>query len=360
MLGNTFGKAFSITTFGESHGAALGVTIDGCPAGLPIEVEEIQAELDRRKPGQSSITTQRKESDQVEILSGVFEGHTTGTPIALLIRNQDHRSNDYDKLREIYRPGHADFTYLAKYGRRDHRGGGRASARETAARVAAGAIAKKLLAREGVDVYASVVELGGIKAETFIREEIEKNPFRVADPGMLPRLEALLKELKKAGDTAGGIVEVVALHVPPGLGDPVFDKLDAVIAYALMGINAVKAVEIGDGFASAALRGSENNDPFVPGQSGEPSTSSNRAGGTLGGISNGMPIVARAAFKPTASIHKEQSTMNTAGEVVPLVVGGRHDPTVLPRAVPIVEAMMNLVLADFILRRRTDRVGEDG
>jgi chorismate synthase len=354
--GNTFGKAFRITTFGESHGVALGVVIDGCPAGLAIDEGEIQVELDRRKPGQSSMTTQRKEGDRVEILSGVFEGKTTGTPIGMVIRNEDQRSKDYDKLKEVFRPGHADFTYLAKYGHRDHRGGGRSSARETAARVAAGAVAKKLLATAGVDVYASVVELGGIKAESFIREEIERNPFRTADPAMVPKLEKLLQELKKAGDTAGGLIEGVALNVPAGWGEPVFDKLDAVLAYALMGINAVKGVEIGDGFGSAAKRGSENNDPFVPDGKGGAVTETNRAGGMLGGISNGMPLVTRTAFKPTASIHKEQSTVNTAGEVVPLVVGGRHDPTVLPRAVPIVEAMMALVLADFMLRQRMTRV----
>lgn len=354
-MSNTFGKIFRITTFGESHGPGLGVIIDGCPAGLPITEDEIQVEMDRRRPGQSSMTTQRKESDHAEILSGVFEGVTTGTPLAMLIRNEDQKSKDYDKLKDIYRPGHADFTYLAKYGRRDHRGGGRSSARETAARVAAGAVAKKFLGRQGIDVYASVVELGGIKTERFVRDEIERNPFRVADPHTVPKLEKLLQELKKAGDTAGGIIETVALNVPAGLGEPVFDKLDAMIAYALMGINAVKGVEIGAGFAGAALRGSQNNDGFVN-EGGKIRTATNHAGGTLGGISNGMPIVARAAFKPTASIHVEQQTVNVAGESVPLVVGGRHDPTVLPRAVPIVEAMMSLVLADFVLQQRSAQI----
>jgi chorismate synthase len=356
MAGNTFGTIFRITTFGESHGPALGVVIDGCPAGVPIDPAEIQREMDRRRPGQSSMTTQRKESDTAEILSGVYEGKTTGTPIGMIIRNEDQKSKDYDKLKDVFRPGHADYTYIQKYGHRDHRGGGRSSARETAARVAAGAVARKLLGTAGIDVYASVVELGGIKATQFIRDEIENNPFRVADPAMLPKLEQLLQELKKAGDTAGGIIETVALNVPAGFGEPVFDKLDAAVAYALMGINAVKGVEIGDGFASAGKRGSENNDPFVPGPNGTVMTTTNHAGGMLGGISNGMPLVARAAFKPTASIHKEQTTVNRAGEVVPLVVGGRHDPTVLPRAVPIVEAMMCLVLADFMLRQRAARV----
>lgn len=353
--GNTFGKAFCITTFGESHGVGLGVVIDGCPAGLEIGEAEIQVELDRRRPGQSAMTTQRKEGDKVEILSGVFEGKTTGTPIGMLIRNEDQKSKDYDKLKDVFRPGHADYTYVAKYGHRDHRGGGRSSARETAARVAAGAVAKKLLAHAGVDVCASVVELGGIRAEAFDRAQIEQNPFRVADAGMVPKLEKLLQELKKAGDTAGGIIECTAAGVPAGWGEPVFDKLDAALAAAMMGINAVKGVEIGEGFASAKLRGSQNNDRFTT-EGDRVVTATNRAGGVLGGISNGMPVVVRAAFKPTASIHQEQRTVNTAGEDVPLVVGGRHDPTVLPRAVPIVEAMMALVLADFHLRQRMTRL----
>jgi chorismate synthase len=357
MAGNTFGSVFRITTFGESHGAALGVIIDGCPAGLEISEEEIQQDLDRRRPGQSSMTTQRKESDRAEILSGVFEGKTTGTPIALLIRNEDHRSKDYDKLKDLFRPGHADYTYWMKYGHRDYRGGGRASARETAARVAAGAVARKLLAAlHGVDVYAYVAELGGHQAERFDRAQIEQNPFRVADAELVPQLERLLQECKKQGDTIGGVVECIADNVPAGLGEPVFEKLDAAIASAIMGINAVKGVEIGDGFQSAKLRGSENNDPFVPRPGGGVMTATNRAGGTLGGISNGMPLLVRAAFKPTASIHKQQQTVTMGGDVAPLVVGGRHDPTVLPRAVPIVEAMMCLVLADFSLRQRAAKL----
>lgn len=356
MAGNTFGALFRMTTFGESHGPALGVVIDGCPAGLPLDETDLQRELDRRRPGQSAMTTQRKESDRAEILSGVFEGKTTGTPIGILIRNEDHRSKDYDKLREVFRPGHADFTYWAKYGHRDHRGGGRSSARETAARVAAGAVARKLIATAGIDVYASVIELGGICAQTFDRQAIESNPFRVADPAIVPQLEALVHELKKSGDTAGGVIECNAEGVPAGLGEPVFEKLDAVLASAIMGINAVKGVEIGDGFASARRRGSENNDRFVTDDQGRIVTNTNRAGGILGGISNGMPIVIRAAFKPTASIHKEQTTVNLRGEAVPLVVGGRHDPCVVPRAVPIVEAMVCLVLADFWLRQRAARL----
>ncbi len=357
MGGSSFGTLFRVTTFGESHGPALGVVIDGCPAGLAIDESEVQRELDRRKPGQSTITTQRKETDQVEFLSGVFEGRTTGTPLGMVIRNQDHRSRDYDKLKDIYRPGHADFTFLEKFGHRDHRGGGRSSARETAARVAAGAVARKLLAEAaGIDIYASVVEIGGMSAERFVRDEIEKNHFRVADPDLVPRLDALIRECKKQGDTVGGIIESVATGVPPGLGEPVFEKLDAALASAMMGINAVKGVEIGDGFAAARRRGSENNDEFFRDADGNVRTRTNHAGGTLGGISNGMPLVVRTAFKPTASIHKEQRTINTAGEEVPLVVGGRHDPTVLPRAVPIVEAMMALVLADFLLRQRAARL----
>ena len=359
MAGSTFGTLFRITTFGESHGAAIGVTIDGCPAGLSLDEADIQLELDRRRPGQSSITTQRKETDQAEILSGVFEGKTTGTPIAILIRNQDHRSRDYDDLKDIFRPGHADFTFWKKFGHRDYRGGGRSSARETAARVAAGAVAKKLnAALAGIDVYASVVEIGGIRTQQFVRDEIERNHFRVADPDTVPKLDALIRECKKQGDTVGGIIEVVAQNVPPGLGEPVFEKLDAVLASAMMGINAVKGVEMGDGFAAAGRRGSENNDPFISGKEGHIVTRTNHAGGTLGGISNGMPVTMRVAFKPTASIHKQQETVNMAGDTVPLVVGGRHDPVVLPRAVPIVEAMMNLVLADFLLRQRAARVQE--
>ncbi len=357
MAGSSFGTQFRITTFGESHGPALGVVIDGCPSGLEITEAEIQKDLDRRRPGQSSMTTQRKESDTVEILSGVFEGKTTGTPIGLLIRNADQRSKDYDKLKDLFRPGHADYTYWAKFGHRDYRGGGRSSARETAARVAAGAVARKLLSTlAGIEVYAYVKELGGVEIGKVDRSVIETNPFRVPDADIVPRLEQLLQECKKSGDTLGGFVECVAENVPPGLGEPVFEKLDAALAGAIMGINAVKGVEIGDGFASAKLRGSENNDPFVPGPGGLPRTTTNRAGGILGGISNGMPVVVRAAFKPTASIHKQQTTVTTGGEVVPLVVGGRHDPTVLPRAVPIVEAMTALVLADFLLRQRAARL----
>ncbi|MEN6518411.1 MAG: chorismate synthase [Methanospirillum sp.] len=321
---NTFGRLFRVTTFGESHGPALGAVVDGCPAHIPLAEADIQSLLDRRRPGTGPLVSPRVEADRVAILSGVFEGVTTGTPIALVVMNEQARSSDYDALRDVYRPGHADITYAAKYGVRDHRGGGRSSGRETIGRVAAGAVALKLLSLKGIAVAGRVVSVHGVEGEEAMAAEIAAAAAR--------------------GDSVGGIVEVVATGVPPGLGDPVFGKLDAAIAGALMGIGAVKGVEIGDGFAVAARFGSENNDPILPGGSG-----SNRAGGILGGISTDAPIVARCAVKPTPSIALPQRTVDAAGRPVEIRVGGRHDPCIAPRLVPVAEAMLGLVLADALL-----------
>jgi len=328
---NTFGTNFRITTFGESHGKAVGAVIDGCPAGLALSEEDIQPLLDRRKPGTSSLTSPRKEADRVEILSGIFEGKTTGTPIAVMVKNEDEHSGDYDALREVFRPGHADFTYQAKYGIRDHRGGGRSSGRETVGRVAAGAIALKLLAGKGITVAGRIA---GVHGKT-TPEEIERE----------------ILAAKNAGDSVGGIVEIVARGCPAGLGDPVFGKLDAAIAGAMMGIGAVKGVEIGDGFAVAGKYGSENNDPMTA-----DGFASNHAGGILGGISSGQDIVVRIAVKSTPSIAKVQKTRDIHGNVVDITVGGRHDPCIVPRIVPVAEAMLALVLADAVLAQEMCRV----
>lgn len=348
MSGNGFGQAFRVTTFGESHGPAIGAVIDGCPSGLEVTAETIEAELARRATARSRFVSQRRESDRVEILSGVLDGASTGTPIALLIRNADARPKDYAKLRDVFRPGHADFTYQAKYGRRDWRGGGRASARETAARVAAGAVARALLANEGISIRAwlgAVGELEFVRGED--REASEGNPYFCPEPARVAELEALLQDIWKAGDSIGARVDVEALGVPAGLGEPVFDKLDAAIAQALMGIPAVKGVEIGDGFAVVGQRGSAHRDAMTPA-----GFASNHAGGVLGGISSGQPIRARVAFKPTSSIPQPVASVTTAGEATELRVTGRHDPCVGLRAPPIVEAMLALVLADHLLRDR--------
>ena len=321
---NTFGKNFRVTTFGESHGKALGCVVDGCPPGIALEEKDIQQLLDRRKPGTSPLTSPRVESDKVEILSGVFEGKTTGTPIAMMVRNENAQSKDYDALKEVFRPGHADFTYLQKYGVRDHRGGGRSSGRETIGRVAAGALAKKILAAKGIAIAGRIVSVHGRADPREIEEEILR--------------------AKAAGDSVGGIVEIVATGCPAGLGDPVFGKLDAAIAGAMMGIGAVKGVEIGDGFDAAARFGSENNDAMT-----KDGFSSNHAGGILGGISTGQEIVVRIAVKPTPSISKPQKTRNIQGEVVDLSIRGRHDPCIAPRIVPVAEAMLALVLVDAVM-----------
>lgn len=328
---NTFGTNFRITTFGESHGKAVGAVIDGCPAGLALSEEDIQPLLDRRRPGTSPLTSPRREADRAEILSGIFEGKTTGTPIAVRVKNEDEHSGDYDALREVFRPGHADFTYQAKYGIRDHRGGGRSSGRETVGRVAAGAIALKLLAVKGITIAGRIVEVHGKTTPEGIEQEI---------------LAA-----KNAGDSVGGIVEIVARGCPTGLGDPVFGKLDSAIAGAMMGIGAVKGVEIGDGFAVAGKFGSENNDPMT-----KDGFASNHAGGILGGISSGQEIVVRIAVKPTPSIAKLQKTRDIHGNVVDITVGGRHDPCIVPRIVPVAEAMLALVLADAVLAQEMCRV----
>ncbi|PHI19176.1 chorismate synthase [Lewinellaceae bacterium SD302] len=356
LAGSTFGKAFRITTFGESHGKALGVTIDGCPAGLPIDEAFIQAEMDRRRPGQSRIVTQRKEADGVQILSGVFEGKTTGTPIGMVIHNQDQRSKDYSHIKDKFRPSHADYTFQAKYGHRDYRGGGRSSARETAARVAAGAVAQLLLRHLGIEVRSYVSQVGAIKVAKSYKEldlnATETNDVRCPDQETAEKMEALILKVRKAGDTIGGVVTAVATGVPAGWGEPVFDKLHADLAKAILSINACKGFEYGSGFAGVTLRGSEHNDPFYTDEAGQPRTRSNLSGGIQGGISNGEDIYFRAAFKPVATIVTDQESINEAGESVTVSGKGRHDPCVLPRAVPIVDNMFALVLADHYLRQR--------
>lgn len=347
MSGNTFGRLFTLSTFGESHGPALGGVLDGCPPGLPLSEADIQPDLDRRRPGSSRYTTQRREPDQVEILSGVFEGVTTGTPIGLLIRNQDAKSKDYSSIRDRFRPGHADYTYQQKYGRRDYRGGGRSSARETAIRVAGGAIAKRLLAEAGIRVRGYLAQMGAIELPLEDWSAVDANPFFCAAPARVPELEAVINELRRAGDSVGARVNLVAEGVPPGLGEPVFDRLDADIAAAMMGINAVKGVEIGAGFASVVQRGSEHRDEMLP--SG---FCSNHAGGVLGGISSGQDLRVSIALKPTSSIRIPGRSVDLAGEPVEVVTTGRHDPCVGLRAVPIAEAMLALVLADHLLRHR--------
>ncbi|MGL5781224.1 MAG: chorismate synthase [Plesiomonas shigelloides] len=348
MAGNSIGQLFRVTTFGESHGPALGCIVDGVPPGMQLDEADLQHDLDRRRPGTSRYTTQRREPDQVRILSGVFEGQTTGTSIGLLIENTDQRSQDYSAIKEQFRPGHADYTYYHKYGLRDYRGGGRSSARETAMRVAAGAIAKKYLYEQfGITVRGYLAQMGDVKAEKIDWQAIEENPFFCPDPDKIEALDALIRDLKKDGDSIGAKVTVVAEHVPVGLGEPVFDRLDADLAHALMSINAVKGVEIGDGFAVVNQRGSEHRDEITP-----EGFLSNHAGGILGGISSGQPLVAHLALKPTSSITIPGRSVNTRGEPVEVVTRGRHDPCVGIRAVPIAEAMMAIVLLDHLLRHR--------
>jgi len=347
VSGNTFGKVFRVTTWGESHGPALGAVIDGCPPRLALETADIEAELARRRPGASAFTSPRREPDRVEILSGVFEGRTTGTPISLIIYNRDARSEAYAALREVYRPGHGDFTYQSKYGIRDHRGGGRASARETAARVAAGAVAQKVLDREGIRVVAYTLELGGVQAQTLDWDRIGENPFFCPDPAAAEQMATRVQEVRQQGDTLGGVVEVRVQGCPPGLGEPVFDKLDAALAQAVMSVGAVKGVEIGAGFAAARLLGSQNNDPITP-----EGFVSNRAGGILGGISNGEEIVVRAGVKPIPSLGQEQQTVDLHGQPRTIKIGGRHDISALPRIVPVIAAMVRLTLADQLLRQK--------
>ena len=356
MAGNTFGTLFRITTWGESHGPALGVVIDGCPAGLELDVAAIQAQLDRRRVGQSRVTSARREPDEVEVLSGVFAGRTTGTPLSLLIRNTNAKSNDYDNLVDLYRPGHADYTYDAKFGFRDHRGGGRSSARETAARVAAGAVARQILAQLGISFVAYTLSMAHLTAQVIDEDEIERNVMRCPDAAVAAQMVALVEATRRELDSLGGVVEVRARGVPPGWGEPVFDKLDALIGHAMFSIPAVKAVEIGSGYAAATMRGSQNNDPFERRADGTIGTTTNHAGGMLGGISNGAEIVVRLTAKPPASIAQEQQTVDRAGEAATIVVKGRHDPTVLPRLVPVAEAMLALVLVDCMLLQRAARM----
>ena len=365
---NTFGHLFRVTTFGESHGAAIGCTVDGCPPGLDFDLEFVQHELDRRRPGQSAIVTQRKESDTVQVLSGVFEGKTTGTPIAMLIPNEDQRSKDYEHIADAFRPSHADYTWQAKYGMRDHRGGGRSSARETAARVAAGAVAKMFLRTRGVEVQAYVSQVGPlVLPQPYQHLNLalaETNDVRCPDPDMAEQMIALIKEIRKAGDTIGGVVSAVVRGCPPGLGEPVFDKLHADLGKAMLSINAAKAFEYGSGFAGVEMTGLQHNDAFtVPVDGALPSTShlplfqtaTNHSGGIQGGISNGMDIYFRVAFKPVATVMRDQDSLDAEGTTVTVKGKGRHDPCVVPRAVPIVEAMAALVLADHYLRQMAHR-----
>jgi chorismate synthase len=361
MAGNTYGELFKITTFGESHGGAVGVVVDGCPPGLELSAADVQEQLDRRKPGQSDITTPRKEEDTIHILSGVFEGYTTGTPIMMLAYNKDARSEDYNELHKAFRPSHADFTYLAKYGLRDWRGSGRASARETLGRVAAGAIARKFLHESlGIEIVSYVEQVGSIQSnvnfEDVRSEDVESNIVRCPDRDAAAKMEDLVRQVQADGDSIGGVIRGVIRNVQPGLGEPVFDKLHADLGKAMLSINAVKGFEIGLGFNAVHLRGSQHNDAFILDEAGEVTTRTNNAGGVLGGISTGTTITFRVAFKPVATIAKEQDTVTTEGKPTKLAGSGRHDPCVLPRAVPIVDAMAALVIADHVLRDKAQNL----
>jgi len=353
MSGNSIGKLFTVTTFGESHGPALGCIVDGCPPGLELEAADLQRDLDRRKPGQSRHTTQRREADEVEILSGVFEGQTTGTPIGLLIHNTDQRSRDYGNIMDRFRPGHADYTYQQKYGRRDYRGGGRSSARETAMRVAAGAIAKKYLQTHcGIVIRGYLAQLGPIRAEALDWDEVRRNPFFCPDASKVEEMTTYMDALRKSGNSVGARINVVASGLPPGLGEPVFDRLDADIAHALMSINAVKGVGLGAGFACVEQQGTEHRDEITPA-----GFLSNHAGGVLGGISSGQDILASIALKPTSSLRLPARSVNRQGEAVEVITKGRHDPCVGIRATPIAEAMLAIVLMDHLLRQRAQNAG---
>ncbi len=358
-MGNSFGKLFKITTFGESHGVALGVIIDGCPAGLKIDEAEIKAEMQRRKPGQSKITTQRKEEDGIEILSGIFEGMTTGTPIGIVIRNSDQKSKDYSHISDKFRPSHADYTYFEKYGVRDYRGGGRSSARETAARVAAGAIAKQFLASKGISLTAFVSQVGDLKLDKEYGEldlgKAEENIVRCPDPETAEAMIQLIDTVRLERDTIGGVVSCVIRNTPPGIGEPVFDRLHAELGKAMLSINAVKGFEYGSGFEGVKMRGSAHNDAFVN-EEGKIRTKTNHSGGIQGGISNGEDIYFRVAFKPVATIMQDQPSVNEVGDPVTVSGKGRHDPCVVPRAVPIVEAMAALVIADYVLLAKSNKL----
>lgn len=357
-MGNTYGKLFKITTFGESHGKAIGVIVDGCPAGMEIDMSMIQAELARRKPGQSKITTQRKEVDHVEIQSGIFEGCSTGTPISMVIHNQDQKSKDYSHIADKYRPSHADFTYAEKYGIRDYRGGGRSSARETAARVAAGAVAKQMLAPLGINITAYVSRVGDISSPSYQNldlSKVEDNIVRCPHPETAEKMIQCIDQIRKNRDTIGGVITCIIENPPPGLGEPVFDKLHAELGKAMLSINAVKGFEYGSGFEGTKMKGSEHNDEFYQ-EEGVVKTKTNHSGGVQGGISNGADIYFNVAFKPVATIMQDQESVNEKGEKVTVSGKGRHDPCVVPRAVPIVEAMAALVIADFYLINRTAKL----
>lgn len=355
MAGSTLGTIFRITTWGESHGKGIGVVVDGCPAGLSLCEEDIQQMLDRRRPGQSKFTTQRSESDTVHILSGIFEGKTTGTPISMEVRNESQRSKDYSDIANYYRPGHADFTFDEKYGFRDYRGGGRSSGRETIGRVAAGAIAKKLLSEFGIEITAYSKEIGGIPIHSFDKEEIERNPFRMPDAFAASKVAEYLKQKMAERDSVGGVIECITTGMPTSLGDPVFEKLDANLAKAILSIGAVKGFEIGDGFRAASACGSENNDAFRL-SDGKPTKTTNHSGGVLGGISDGSELIFRAAIKPTPSIASTQHTITKDGKEIEVNIKGRHDPIIVPRAVIVVEAMTALVLADALLLNMSSRI----
>lgn len=350
MAGNTFGKLFSITTFGASHGSGIGVVIDGCPAGIELDWGFVQYQLNRRKPGQSKIVTQRKEADELEVLSGMFEGKTTGTPLTIFIANTNQKPKDYDHIKDKYRPSHADYTYIAKYGHRDYRGGGRSSARETAARVAAGAVAQQILAQKGIQIIAYVSQVGVLEVKTPYQDlnfdTIEQNPVRCPVPALAVEMEQYIKDVRKEGETTGGVVSCIISGCPAGLGEPIFDRLHAELGKAMLSINACKGFEYGSGFGGVAMKGSAHNDIFVN-REGNIETLTNYSGGIQGGISNGMDIYFRAAFKPVATIMKEQVSINEKGEKVTIMGRGRHDPCVVPRAVPIVESMAALVLLDY-------------
>ncbi|MDA3851961.1 MAG: chorismate synthase [Spirochaetaceae bacterium] len=348
MAGNSFGNLFRITTFGESHGGGVGVILDGCPPGIEITEEEIQKELNRRKPGQSDLTTPRKESDKINILSGVFEGKTTGTPLMMVLYNKNVKSEDYNNIKDAFRPGHADWSYQKKYGIRDWRGSGRASGRETAGRVAAGAIAKKFLSQQGIQFTAYTLQAAGIRCKEYLPEEIENNPLRACDPKAAKEMEKLVIELKDKGDSTGGIVECRIEGVPPGLGEPVFDKIEADLAKGMLSLGAIRGFEIGDGFSVVDRRGSENND-----WRDESGFLSNHAGGTLGGITTGQTILFRVAVKPTASISVPQKAVNIKGEALTIETHGRHDPIICPRMVPVVESMAALVIMDHLMRQKS-------
>lgn len=363
MAGSVFGDIFTVSTWGESHGKGLGVVVDGCPAGVPLDEADVQSFLDRRKPGETKYSTPRKEGDVVEILSGIFEGMTTGAPISMMVRNTSQKSHDYSEIASYYRPGHADYTFDEKYGFRDYRGGGRSSGRETIGRVAAGAIAAKILKELGIEICAYVKSIADIEidVENVKRENIERSPLRMPDLEASERAEDFLAGQMKNHDSAGGVIECVVTGVPAGIGEPVFGKLDAALAQAVMSIGAVKGVEIGDGFQVAVKSGSENNDPFFIGKPGKIEKMTNHAGGILGGISDGSPIVLRAAFKPTPSIFSEQDTVNKSGEEIKINIKGRHDPIIVPRAVVVVESMTALTLVDkmFVgMTSKMDRIAE--